>query len=100
MRDRVAGVLYLAPRAKSPESERHRAWPAMTEEPRVSRRAIAAWCLYDWANSAFPTVVITFVFAAYFTEAVASDRETGTALWANGQTITAVLIAILSPCLG
>jgi len=72
----------------------------MTEEPRVSRRAIAAWCLYDWANSAFPTVVITFVFAAYFTEAVAADRETGTALWANGQTVSALLIATLSPCLG
>ncbi|HEX6093276.1 MAG TPA: MFS transporter, partial [Dongiaceae bacterium] len=67
---------------------------------RASRRALAAWCLYDWANSAFPTVVITFVFAAYFTEAVAADRESGTAMWGNGQTLSALIIAVLSPCLG
>ncbi len=28
------------------------------------RRALIAWCLYDWANSAYPTVVVTFIFAA------------------------------------
>ena len=67
---------------------------------RASRRALAAWCLYDWANSAFPTVVITFVFAAYFTEGVAADRDSGTAMWANGQSLSAIIIAILSPCLG
>jgi UMF1 family MFS transporter len=66
----------------------------------VTRRALIAWSLYDWANSAFPTVVITFVFAAYFTEAVAADRESGTAMWANGQTLSALIIAVLSPCLG
>ena len=67
---------------------------------RASRRALAAWCLYDWANSAFPTVVITFVFAAYFTEGVAANRDSGTAMWANGQSLSAIMIAILSPCLG
>lgn len=67
---------------------------------RASRRALAAWCLYDWANSAFPTVVVTFVFAAYFTEGVAADRDSGTAMWANGQSLSAIMIAILSPCLG
>jgi MFS transporter, UMF1 family len=72
----------------------------MIEEPRASRRALAAWCLYDWANSAFPTVIITFVFAAYFTEGVAADRETGQAMWGFGQTVSALLIAALSPCLG
>ena len=60
---------------------------------RASRRALAAWCLYDWANSAFPTVVVTFVFAAYFTEGVAADRDSGTAMWANGQSLSAIMIA-------
>ncbi len=26
-----------------------------------------AWAVFDWANSAFPTIIITFVFATYFT---------------------------------
>jgi glutamate dehydrogenase len=33
-----------------------------------------AWAAYDWANSAFPTVVSTFVIAAYFAQGVAPDR--------------------------
>lgn len=62
--------------------------------------AIAGWCLYDWANSAFPTVVSTFVFAAYFTKAVAASETEGTYLWGNATAVAAVGIAILSPMLG
>ena len=32
----------------------------------MTRKAFA-WALFDWANSAFPTVISTFVIAAYFT---------------------------------
>jgi UMF1 family MFS transporter len=51
-----------------------------TTEPQqgAPRSALFSWCLYDWANSAFPTVIITFVFATYFTTAVA---ETSTGRW-------------------
>ncbi|EDP62853.1 Major facilitator superfamily MFS_1 [alpha proteobacterium BAL199] len=64
------------------------------------RRAVVGWCLYDWANSAFPTVVSTFVFAAYFTKGVAANETEGTYLWGNATAIAAVGIAILSPMLG
>jgi UMF1 family MFS transporter len=69
----------------------------MEREP---RRALVAWCVYDWANSAFPTIITTFVFAAYFTKAVAENPTTGTAYW--GWTIgsAAIVVAILSPVLG
>ena len=36
-----------------------------------SKKAVFAWCLFDWANSAFPTLILTFVFATYFTKTVA-----------------------------
>jgi UMF1 family MFS transporter len=64
------------------------------------RRAIVAWCLYDWANSAFPTVIGTFVFATYFVQAVAEDETTGTAQWGFAMAVAGVLIALLSPPLG
>jgi UMF1 family MFS transporter len=64
------------------------------------RRAVAAWCLYDWANSAFPSVITTFVFATYFTQAVAPDPVTGTAWWGHAQAVAGLAIAILSPVLG
>lgn len=65
----------------------------------MNRRAIA-WASFDWANSAFPTVVSTFVIAAYFTQAVAPDPATGQAQWGWMQTLAALAIAVLSPLLG
>ena len=64
------------------------------------RGAIVGWCLYDWANSAFPTVISTFVFAAYFTKGVAGSETHGTYLWGNAVAVAAVGIAVLSPMLG
>ncbi|MEE8524871.1 MAG: MFS transporter [Thermoanaerobaculia bacterium] len=65
-----------------------------------NKRAIAAWCLYDWANSAFTTLVVTFVYATYFTQTFAADENTGTALWSRGIVVSSLLIALLSPILG
>ncbi|WP_419900017.1 MFS transporter [Roseomonas sp. USHLN139] len=65
----------------------------------MSRKAWA-WALYDWANSAFPTVVSTFVIAAYFTQGIAADAATGQAQWGWMQTLAGVAIALLSPVLG
>jgi MFS transporter, UMF1 family len=62
--------------------------------------AIFAWCLYDWAYSAFNTVVATFVIATYFVRAVAVDPATGTAQWATCQAIAGLLIALLATPLG
>jgi UMF1 family MFS transporter len=64
------------------------------------RRALVAWCLYDWANSAFPTIVSTFVFATYFVQAVAVDVPTGTAQWSLAMSLAGLGVAVLSPPLG
>jgi len=68
--------------------------------PGVRRRAIFAWCLYDWANSPFITLVITFVFATYFTQGVAPNADKGAAWWGWTMGLSAIVIAILSPVLG
>lgn len=65
-----------------------------------ARRARIAWCFYDWANSAFPTVIITFVFAAYYTKVVAVDKITGTAEWGYAISLSALAVAVLGPVLG
>lgn len=66
----------------------------------LDRRAVAAWCLYDWAMSAFNTVVGTFIFSVYFTRAVAESEVAGTAAWSRAMAISGLLIAVLSPMLG
>lgn len=59
-----------------------------------------AWASYDWANSAFPTVVSTFVIAAYFTKGVAPDPVTGQVMWGWMQALVGLCIGLLSPLLG
>ena len=65
-----------------------------------SRRAQIAWCFFDWANSAFPTVIVTFVFSVYFVKSVAEDEISGTAQWGYALSASGLLIALLSPVLG
>jgi len=64
------------------------------------RKAVGAWCLFDWANSAFTTLVVTYIYSTYFTRAIAPDEVRGTALWSRGLTMTALLVATLSPIFG
>ncbi len=69
--------------------------------PPANKKAIWAWSLYDFANSAFTTLVITFIYATYFVKGVAPDETTGSVLWSWGVvTPTAVAVALLSPLLG
>ncbi|MBA57764.1 MAG: MFS transporter [Gammaproteobacteria bacterium] len=69
-------------------------------KPTGNRRELISWCLYDWANSAFPTVIITFVFAAYFTNSVAEDQTRGTSLWGGALSLSALAVAVFAPFLG
>jgi UMF1 family MFS transporter len=65
-----------------------------------NKRGILAWCIFDWGNAAFPTIVVTFIFAAYFTERVAQDNITGLQQWGNTIAIASFAIALLSPIFG
>ena len=66
----------------------------------AEKRAILSWCLYDWANSAYPTVVTTFVFATYFTTSVAESPEAGTTAWFYAIALAGLIVALFSPVLG
>lgn len=67
---------------------------------RDARKAVQGWALYDFANSAYTTLIVTFIYSVYFTQQIAPDGITGTALWSRGVTVTAILVALLSPVLG
>ncbi len=66
----------------------------------VSRRAVQSWCLYDWANSAFTTLVVTFLYSAYFAAAFAPNPDVGMLLWSRAIVVSSILIALLSPIMG
>lgn len=65
-----------------------------------NRKEIFSWTLYDFANSAFTTLVVTFIYSTYFTKSIALDEISGTVLWSRGVTISAILVAALSPVMG
>lgn len=62
--------------------------------------AVIAWYAYDWANSAFPSVILTFVFAAYYSQAVAADPVLGAASWGHALSLAGLGVALLAPLSG
>lgn len=64
------------------------------------RKAVVGWTLYDFANSAYTTLVITFIYSTFFMNQMAGDAIAGTRLWGTTVGIAAVLTAILSPVVG
>lgn len=77
---------------------------ATTNAPRPphgrGRLQAAAWALFDWANSPFPTIITTFVFGTYFTKAIAATPEAGTSQWGWAMALAGLLIAALGPLTG
>jgi len=71
-----------------------------TLHPRGAGKSIFSWCLYDWANSAFSTVIITFVFSVFFGRGMIGDETHGSVLWGYAIALSGVIIAVLGPLLG
>lgn len=56
--------------------------------------------LFDWAAQPFHTLIMTFIFAPYFTSTVAPNGVIGQSYWGYAVGIAGLLIAFLSPILG
>lgn len=63
-------------------------------------RSQFSWALFDWANQPFFTVVTTFIFGPYFANVMIGDAVAGQTAWAFTQSMSGLLIAVLSPILG
>jgi len=68
--------------------------------PPADRKGLWSWALYDWANSAFFSIVLTFIFARYFSQSVVGDEVAGTEAWGNIIGLSGLAIALLAPVLG
>ncbi len=67
--------------------------------PRKSR-SLLAWALYDWAGAPFTTLILSFVFPAYFAEAICRSAVRGQALWGYTAALSAVAVGLTSPVIG
>ena len=58
------------------------------------------FALYDFANSAFTTIIITFIFATYFAKQIAPNFVLGQSYWGWTIGITGILVALTGPLIG
>jgi MFS transporter, UMF1 family len=94
--------------ASSTETSRDR--PPGRVEPRgwldrlgLGRPELRAWAMYDWANSAMVTTIITAVFPIYYGKvacAGAMDDAESTRWFSLSTTVAMILIALIAPVLG
>ncbi len=65
-------------------------------------KQIFSWALYDWANSAYATVVIAGFFPVFFKEYWATGIDSGTSTFylGLGNSLSSLLIVLLAPLLG
>ena len=64
----------------------------------LKQRAIRAWTMYDWANSAFATTVMAAVLPNYYGTFIAT--EASLTLWGYTVAIGSLIAALISPVLG
>ncbi len=66
----------------------------------TSKKKVFIWTLFDFANTSFSIVVVTFVYAVYFKKVVAEGKPIGDLYWSIGTSLAMIITAIISPVLG
>jgi MFS transporter, UMF1 family len=68
----------------------------------LDRPELRAWAMYDWANSAFWTIIIAAVFPNFFGEVIAADLPPAEATrrYAIATAAAVGFVAVLAPLLG
>jgi UMF1 family MFS transporter len=76
--------------------------PPLLERLALHRPELRAWALYDWANSAMVTVIVTAVFPIYFEQVAAeglTDKQSARLL-GIATTVSLLATAVAAPVLG
>jgi MFS transporter, UMF1 family len=61
---------------------------------------IFIWSLFDFANTSYSIVVVTFIYAVYFKDVVALGKPIGDLYWSIGISISMLISGIIAPILG
>ncbi|MEG8947113.1 MFS transporter [Rosettibacter firmus] len=64
------------------------------------RFRIVVWSLFDFANTSYSIIVVTFIYAVYFKQTVADGKPIGDFYWSLGTSISMLITALISPVLG
>jgi len=61
---------------------------------------VFVWTLFDFANTSFSIIVVTFLYAVYFKKTVAGSESIGDLYWSFSTSIAMLITAFISPVLG
>ncbi len=61
---------------------------------------VFVWTLFDFANTSFSIIVVTFLYAVYFKKTVAGNEAIGDLYWSISTSIAMIITAFISPVLG
>lgn len=61
---------------------------------------IFSWLLFDFANTSFSVMMVTFAFPLYFKNIICMGEPRGDALWGMSVSVSMLLVALISPVLG
>lgn len=65
-----------------------------------NKSQIFIWALFDFANTSYSIVVVTFLYAVYFKDVIAEGKSIGDLYWSIGTSISMLITAFISPVLG
>ena len=67
----------------------------------MNRRAVAGWCLYDFANSIYVAVIPATIWSVYFANRiVGNETGQGDLWWGRAVSVSMLLVAFTSPPMG
>ena len=66
----------------------------------TNKKEIFGWAMFDFANSAYTTNIVTVIFAVYFVEGLVPEGMPGKKLWGLGILISNLLIIVSAPVIG
>lgn len=66
----------------------------------VKKREIFGWCCFDFANSAFTTIIITAVYFVYFQKVVMAGAAEASAWWGVALGVSQMGAIVMSPLVG
>lgn len=61
---------------------------------------VFSWLLFDFANTSFSVMMVTFAFPLYFKNVICAGEPSGDALWGFSVSLSMLLVALISPVLG
>ncbi|WP_366515738.1 MFS transporter [Prosthecochloris sp.] len=66
----------------------------------VQKKTLFSWLLFDFANTSFSVMMVTFAFPLYFKNVICEGEPQGDALWGASLGISMLIVAVISPVLG